>query len=225
MSGNPRTWDQAEKWLGIPTEKKATTDHVQRVIGSGIVSDLFDADLTRVERDAVRAVLGLPPINAKPEPISPVLAQVQSGLIVPAHESFDAEGFFLRNRKFKTYDRGNNFTRLVTGRVEQNVPAGTLTKQRTTCYVSGVDLVVEIGEGHDTFFADIAAKIDTMEKDGRWHVFPMTINGERWLVYFYCLGDFYRQGWLFYANRPGDHDFREGSQVFLRDSVPVPLAA
>lgn len=59
------------KLLEVVRDKARSEKHLQRVIGSGLVSDVFEADLSRVERDVVRQALKLEPLQAKSE--APVL--------------------------------------------------------------------------------------------------------------------------------------------------------
>lgn len=75
------TLEQAAQLLKYVSDKTIQSDRLQRAYDSGIISDVLDADLSRVERDAVREVLNLPRLN--PRPGTPPKLHVSEAFPVP----------------------------------------------------------------------------------------------------------------------------------------------
>ncbi len=57
------TLGQAAKILGLVEQKETSCDQLQRLLGSGLLSDLLEANVDTVDRDAFRRLVGLKPLN------------------------------------------------------------------------------------------------------------------------------------------------------------------
>ncbi len=63
---NTHTSAQLKKFIGLLEQKRVTPERFQRVLGSGILSDLFEEGATLTNRFTVQQALGLGPIPSEP---------------------------------------------------------------------------------------------------------------------------------------------------------------
>ena len=75
------SWQQAANLLTLVSNKGTPAEQIQRLYRSGLLADLFDANVDEVNRDEFRRVLGL----KKPEPVLDTLIRVDrsSRLVYP----------------------------------------------------------------------------------------------------------------------------------------------
>jgi len=63
------TLGQGIKVLELVRDKEISSEQFQKVMSSGLLADLLDANVDDVDRDSFRRNIGLKPLNPKPEPI------------------------------------------------------------------------------------------------------------------------------------------------------------
>jgi hypothetical protein len=57
------TWEQAKHFLTFVSQKGTRGSQLQKLVVSGLLSDLLDANVDEVDRDAFRKLLGLTPVE------------------------------------------------------------------------------------------------------------------------------------------------------------------
>ena len=57
------TFGQAVKILSMVEQKEVPRDQLQKLLGSGLLSDLLDADVDAIDRSVFRQAIGLVPLN------------------------------------------------------------------------------------------------------------------------------------------------------------------
>lgn len=169
------TLKQAAKIISLFDE--TPLEQVQAILGSGFLADLRDGDIDRVNRDELRKLLGLKPLEPVPELLLDFIGTVE----VPAiTEMFVARDKFVRNTgkkaRVKISYLGDNFTEQFLGKIEEPFAGGML--RYGTLRKSSVDgpIIAELSgkQKAETMFAEM---FTLMERQGNGQSGSLLTNG------------------------------------------------
>lgn len=178
------TLKQAKKILSVFEE--TPREQIQEILGSGLLADLRDGNIAKVNRDDFRKMLGLKPLTPKPESLLKFLGTVS----VPATtELFVAKNKFVTNTSreapVKINYIGDNFKEWFLfgdGKTKE------LIGERTLCYAklrkgsTDAPIIAELG-GEAKAETTLAEIFDLMAKQANGEKGALLNNG--WANIFY----------------------------------------
>jgi hypothetical protein len=142
------TLEQFHKLVTVMFDKVSETpsDQVQAVLGSGALSDIFEANFSSFDRDAFRTFLGLKPLNP---PAPPLLIPVGTTTVAATTTSFIARARFVLNTgkkaSVKNSPLGYNFKRWFLGKEEQPFVGSTLKYGKLSRCSVDSPIIAELG--------------------------------------------------------------------------------
>jgi len=145
------TFGQAVKILNLVEQKEMPCDQLQKLLGSGLLSDLLEANIDVIDRNAFRRLVGLEPTNTLLEPLGTI--------IVLATEKFVAKENFIVNTGRKAPVKisfvGSNFSEWFLGKVEEPRPETQLRYAKLLKYSVDRPILAELGNTAETTLAEI----------------------------------------------------------------------
>ncbi|MBU2028765.1 hypothetical protein KJ761_02640 [Patescibacteria group bacterium] len=219
------TLKQAAKIISLFDE--TPLEQIQAILGSGFLADLRDGDIDRVNRDELRKLLGLKPLEPVPESLLEFIGTVE---VLATTEKFVARDNFVRDvskkARVKISYLGGNFTEKFIGKIEEPFAGGILRYRKLR--KSSVDgpIITELGgeQKAETTLAEIFALMErqgngqsgSLLTNGYANIFYIRdINGVLWAVS--CA--WYGAGWSVFAySVESPHGWHAGHQVFSRNS-------
>ena len=203
----------------IEVYEDVETEPMQKILGSeilGIVRDRPD-----LIAQFVSVACGLAEIVMKP-----LLELVKIGITVSARERFAIADHFKKGSA-GIYYVSETFHKWFDAKVEENVPAGTLTSHKLAQDSVDGPIKAKLGEGHEVFLSWVFEKIEA-QADGREG--ELLVNGRANI--FYYDGRVVLVGWIagfgWYVGARGvstPHAWIAGRRVFSRNSVLKPSDA
>lgn len=148
------TLKQASKILSLVEQKETPCDQLQKLLSSGLFSDLLEADVDGVDRDAFRRLVGLKPLN-------PPLLEPLNTIKVPATEKFATRKKFVHDTRRKVPVKisyvGDNFSKWFLGKIEKPRPETHLRVMKLTRHLANGPILAELGNNAETTLAEIYA--------------------------------------------------------------------
>jgi hypothetical protein len=223
------TLKQGKKVLSVFEDTSA--EQMQAVIESGILADIRDCNIAKINRDELRQFLGLKPLIPKPEPL---LEYVNSITNPGTIEKFIARDRFVINTKSGAPVRisylGDNFKEWFLGKIEEPIGRSTLcTLHYCNLLKASVDgpIIAKFG-GKDKVAATLAEMLSYMEKQGNGEEGLLLTNGYANIFYIRDIGGvlravhcyWYDVGWHVHADSVEDPiEWRAGDRVFSRNRL------
>jgi len=224
------TLNQASKILSLFAE--TSNEQIQAILGSGLLADLRDGNINKVNRDEYRRLCGLNPFNEFESKLKLafLLESVGTITILATTGKFVVRDRFVVNTKqnasVKISDVGDNFTKWFFGKIEEPISETELRYQ--TLRKASVDgpIIAELGGDNkaEITLTEIFALIATQSNgesgallnNDRANIFYVKdINDMLRAVRVYWGGD----GWCVYAYSVGfPRGWRDGDRVFSRNS-------
>jgi len=219
------TLKQARKIIEVFED--TSLERVQDIVESGLLADIRDCDISKVNRDEVRKVLGLEPLMPKPEPLLESLGTV----VVPATtKKFVAKDRFVvdtsRKAKVKISGLGDNFNDRFLNKTEEPISETTLHYHKLRQSSVDKPIIAELG-GEAKAETSLTEMFALMELQGNGENGVMLTNGYANIFYIrdvagalcavhaYWRGD----GWRVAAySVAGPDGWRGGRRVFSRNS-------
>jgi len=219
------TLGQGVKVLSLIEQKEIPREQLQKLIASGFLSDLLDANVDGIDRDVFRQSIGLNPF--KPKPLLNLLGTVT---VSAATKKFVAKDWLKVNTgksaSVKISWLGDNLKSWFSAKVEEPIPEITLRYQELRKSSVDAPIIAELGgeAKAETTLAEMFALLERQKNgesgvlltNGYANVFYIRdVNGVLRAVDARWFGD----GWLVDAYFVGD-PFRwfDGGRVFSRNS-------
>lgn len=217
------TLKQAGKVLEVIGQKEIPCEQLQRLLGSGLLSDLLEANLENsIDRNAFRTLIGLKPLNSSSR-------KLFGTVFIPATtKKFVARDKFVVNTGKKALVKisylGNNFQNWFLGKIEE--PAVKMSLRYAELVESSVDgpILAELGDTAETTLAQMHALMERQKNgengallnNGHANIFYVRdINGRLRAMYVRWRGD----GWDVGARSVAHPDeWCDGYRVFSCDS-------
>lgn len=141
------TFSQAAHILRIVEEKGTSKSQLQDIIGAGLLADLLDANLSEVNRDEFRRVIGLKPLSLR----------------------YDPDAFFRTRFGLWVYD---SFRNLVVAKATSSSESRTVTTKSTMLERDMTDAEIEemLGSGYlftEDQLCDIVAEMIEKQDGGK----------------------------------------------------------
>jgi hypothetical protein len=186
-----------------------------------LLSDLLEANVDVVNRDAFRRLIGLKPVNLP-------LLELIGTVVVPATGKFIVRNKFVvdtgRGAPVKISYVGSNFSERFLGKIEEPKPKTTLRYAKLLKYSVDRPILAELGNAAKTTLAEVYTLMErqpdgedgALLTNGCANIFYVPdISGElRAVSVFWCGG-----GWRARASSvAGPHAWRDGYRVFSRNS-------
>lgn len=196
-------------------------ERLQMLFESGLLADLRDADIAKIDRDVFRQFVGLPPIN------SPLLEPIGT-IVLPASERFAASEHFVVDissaARVKISWIDNNFQGNFLAKIEEPQPGQELCYSKLTRPELDGSIMAELGDKRETTLAQVFALMALQpngEKgisltNGSANVFYVRdMNGSLWALSVRWIG----RGWFVSAHSVSDPGrWGGGRRVFSRNS-------
>lgn len=221
------TFKQSAKLLSIFEDTPA--EQIQAILGSGILVDLRDGDITKFNRDEFRRMVDL-------EPLTPMFLELISTVVVPPTTGqFIAKEKFVKDTghkaKVKISYIGDNFKEWFldgSGKIEELIIEETILNCHKLCRAEvDAPIIAELG-GEAMAETTLTQMFSLMEKQASGEAGVLLNNGYANIFYIKDISgalcavrvDWCGGGWVVGATTVGfPYGWLDGYQVFSRNSV------
>jgi hypothetical protein len=219
------TLKQAAKIISLFDE--TPSEQVQAILGSGFLADLRDGNINRVNRDELRKLLGLRPLEPVPESLLEFIGTVE----IPATtEKFVARDKFVKDTgrkvKVKISYIGGDFVENFLGKVEKPFTGSTLRYGRLREPSVDGPIIAELG-GEQKAETTLAEMFALIKRQGNGQSGLLLTNGYANILYIRDINgvlwavdcSWYAYGWgvdAYSVEYPSS--WHDGFRVFSRNS-------
>ena len=223
------TLDQAKHMLTLISQKGLPKDQLTALFEGGLLSDLLDADVGQVDREAFRNLLGLKSLK---KPKLALLEPIGTIAIPATTTKFVAKNKFVRDTsrqaKVKISHQGYNFTSWFLngdGKTEDPISEQALRYAKLCKASTDGPIIAELG-GEEKSETTLSEMFALMEKQGNGEDGVLLTNGYWNIFYIKDANNVLRLvsvrwgggGWRVYADSvENPNGWVAGNQVFSRN--------
>lgn len=218
------TLKQAVKILTLVEQKEVSSEQLQKLLGSGLLTDLLDCPNPElVDREAFQLVIKNPKKESILEFIGTVTVPARTGKFVAKDHFIMDTG---KKAKVKIFYLGDNFRKNLLNKIEEAISETTLCSHWFKKSSRDILIISELG-GDDKAETSLSEMFSLMEKQPNGEKGDLLVNGCANIFYIrgragvlWAVGcDWYGVGWNVRAGSVGDPlGWDGGDRVFSRNS-------